>query len=484
MKGHVRLPDHSPESNLFTKLPFILADFEGDKMAESLPQIFLGEGATVEQRWRALHQNVQAYYQRTAQAGTSSHIGNLGDLTWTSDHFCILSENCLREDHVIDEILKWFRSQRPLQGAIWWYLHPDPPSELDARLFARGICPNWKPHWMWCDLHQLPKSSPENSKFAVRIATAADYLASVEENDVVAEALSTVVPRRVFHLIACRGITRLGSCILNVTSGELGVSTLFDMMVVAKERRQGVGAALAQAACEMARKMGCNYMMLNATDMGEPVYRRVGFQSMGRGHTWFLKASVLAERSPTIQKIEFLEAVGVGDIHALEEMGQNLERGQLQDVTLNGLTPLEIAVHCRQPGSASWLINQGVIPDIISLWDLGWKTRVPALLAEHPELVKRESGDWTATPLHTAIERDDIELVKLLLTVPNDLDAKDAVFHSTPLGWAHHFQREEMVSLLEAHTGTNSQSNHREVLGSVLGKEQRRSDSVYTEAEL
>lgn len=191
-------------------------------------------------------------------------------------------------------------------------MHPEAPLTLEACLFARGLSLNWRPHWMWCDLRQLQPRSPTDSKFTIKIATKEDYLISDDENDVIAEVLSTVVPHRVLYLVASRGIVRLGRCILSVTTGELGVGAVFDMIVVARERKQGVGTALAQAACEMARKMGCNHVTLNATEMGEPVYRQVGFQSMGHGQTWYLKASVLAEPAPTHHQIQFLEAVGLG----------------------------------------------------------------------------------------------------------------------------------------------------------------------------
>ena len=223
-----------------------------------------------------------------------------------------------------------------------------------------------------------------------------------------------------------------------------------------EERKKGVGASLVQVACGMARKMGCNLMMLNATEMGERLYRRCGFQSMGLRTTWYLKHSILDEAPPTVEQVKFLEAIGLGDIEALDEMRERLTQNQLQDATLNELTPFEIAVACRQTHSAKWLLGQGVIPDIISLWDSGWKELVPALIAKHPELVERESGKWSATPLHTAIERNDIELVQMLFTVPNDLDAKDGVFRSTPAGWAEHFERKEILKLLEAHTNTNA----------------------------
>jgi len=45
----------------------------------------------------------------------------------------------------------------------------------------------------------------------------------------------------------------------------------------------------------------------------------------------------------------------------------------------------------------------------------------------------------------------DLELAKLLLTVPNDLSIKDAAFQATAMGWAHHFQRTEITALIERH---------------------------------
>jgi hypothetical protein len=204
---------------------------------------------------------------------------------------------------------------------------------------------------------------------------------------------------------------------------------------------------------------------------------------MGQGHTWYLTVSVLEQSAPTSHQIQFLEAIGLGDIEILEEMSEILTQDQLQNATLNELTPFEIAVRCQTPQSASWLLDQGVVPDIISLWDLGWKDLVPALISAHPEVVKHESGKFTATPLHIAIERNDIELAKLILTVPNDLDAKDAVFRSTAVGWAHHFQRNDMLALLEEHTDVDSHASDRALLESILGKEQIRGDLVVMTTE-
>ena len=112
---------------------------------------------------------------------------------------------------------------------------------------------------------------------------------------------------------------------LNVTTGEWGVGGLFDMWVNRKVRNQGIGTALAQAACEFARQCGCHHVVLNATEMGKSVYQRVGFQSMGYGFTWNLSERILAAPAPTSDEVTFLEAIGLGNIKTLDETFDRLE---------------------------------------------------------------------------------------------------------------------------------------------------------------
>jgi GNAT superfamily N-acetyltransferase len=294
---------------------------------------------------------------------------------------------------------------------------------------------------MWCDLREREDGEEEDrsDNFVIRISPNGPSAgAGVEDTHLV------------WKLAALKGKKWVGGCLLNVTTGEYGVGGLFDMYVLEEERKQGIGTALARATCELAGKLGCHNVVLNATEEGEPVYRRAGFQSMGRGYTWFLRGSILTQPPPSTEQVKFLEAVGMGDIKVLDTMRRDLTPEMLSEGTINEETPLEIAVRCKQSASANWLIEHGVVPDIMSLWDLGWKDRIPALLNAHPELVKRKAGRWSATPLHYAIERDDTEMAKLLLRIPHDLESKDGVFQSTPLEWAKRFQRTEIIELLES----------------------------------
>ncbi|MGZ4164216.1 MAG: hypothetical protein ACXVPK_09265 [Tumebacillaceae bacterium] len=48
-----------------------------------------------------------------------------------------------------------------------------------------------------------------------------------------------------------------------------------------------------------------------------------------------------------------------------------------------------------------------------------------------------------------SFDRSELSLVELLVNRGADLATKDSTYHSTPLGWAKHFDRQEVVALLE-----------------------------------
>lgn len=172
-----------------------------------LPEDFLPEGATLEQRWKALRLNVQAWYERCAIANKHNDIGRAGDLQWTYKQVTIPSEESLQDDQQIDDVLAWYRERSRsscANGAIFWYLHQTPPSTLGPRLFARGVGPNWKPLWMWCELACLPKTAKVNTEFEVQVAS--DDHSSVKEDEIM-EALYRIQPRRVWHLLLLNRVT-------------------------------------------------------------------------------------------------------------------------------------------------------------------------------------------------------------------------------------------------------------------------------------
>lgn len=417
---------------------------------------FLAKDATIEQQWQALSLNNQSWFARSAEAIGKEAVFAEG-MMWTSGHLAIASVNTLQIGEQLDRALRWYRGQLPLEGAICWYVSEVPPGDLAARLLARGFEPNWQPHWMWCNLRDLAERPVSSAVFDIQIvedepSVQVDDLPyySAEESHA-RSALLRMYPRHVRGLAAFQQGQVVGRCMLNVTTGERGIGGLFAMAVVPAARKQGIGTALAWEACNLARQVGCQHVMLNATPMGELVYRRVGFQSMGYGPSWHLRPETLAAAAPTDEQVYFLEAIGRGEITALDAWGKRLENGFFHQPLPNNMTPLDIAVHCQQPASVAWLVSRGVTLDPLSAWDVGWKERVPLLLAEHPELVNVQRGRGQLTPLHVAVQRNDIELAQVLLTVPHDLDLKDSEFEATALGWAQYLHRTEMVARIKQH---------------------------------
>jgi ribosomal protein S18 acetylase RimI-like enzyme len=157
-----------------------------------------------------------------------------------------------------------------------WSLAPD--ERLGRRLTQLGFQDGWQPHWMGVD----PRDA------------VAEYDGNVSESDECSDDVPYASPEHraaiggdVHHFVArpARGEQIVGHAVLNVDGTTGGI---YDMGVVAGDRRQGHGLALTTAAVVRARELGCTSVTLNATGEGEPMYRRAGFRSLGLGMTWWM----------------------------------------------------------------------------------------------------------------------------------------------------------------------------------------------------
>jgi GNAT superfamily N-acetyltransferase len=261
------------------------------------------------------------------------------------------------------------------------------------------------------------------------------------------QTLARQKPRLTYHFAARRNGRLVGHSLLYLSPGPLGIAGLYSVGVLLDARNQGIGRAVSLAACQYARALGCRYVLLNAAT---PIYERLGFVSLGYGQTWFMFPPVLNAAPPSPETVAFVEVLGRGDTAALDALPPQARPADLDARLPCKMTPLEVAARLEQPRSAQWLLNTGATPDVIAFCDLGWRDRLPELLAARPELANRRGGEWGQTPLHEAIARNDGELVRLLLSAQPDLTIEDSHFHATALGWARHFRRKEIIRLIEA----------------------------------
>src|SRR6266851_715260 len=73
------------------------------------------------------------------------------------------------------------------------------------------------------------------------------------------------------------------------------------------------------------------------------------------------------------------------------------------------------------------------------------------LLDRRADVNAQPSGfDGRGTPLHWAASRRSVRMVALLIERGADLSATDPAYGATPLGWAEHFKREEIIELLKS----------------------------------
>jgi len=424
---------------------------------------FLEEDPTPDRLQQAFIMNMRAWLLLLAE-NSGGQIHQEQGLIWTYTSawggrgaLAFPQLDPIQTDEQLDTIIEFYRHCHPLQEVMYWSMAPARPADLETQLLARGFEWNWRPHWMWLDFRHMRTNHARPSELRIEIVQdepdwEIDDLPYYSREDPSLPYTQTN-PQLIWHFAARLRDQVVGHCTLLLTTGEMGIAGIFSMGVVPSARNQGIGKALVLVACQFAQERGYHHAALNATGLGEPMYRRVGFVSLGYGYTWLLRGQTLAAPPPTRPQIAFIEAIGRGDTDMLDEVSKHLQDNSFNAPLASDITPLQIAVKLQQPRSATWLIEHGTPLDVLSAWDLGWKNHVPELLAKSPHLANERSGPWQLTPLQIAAQRGDIALARVLLTAHPDLDLRDAEFHGTALSWAKHFQRTKIIELIETYLG-------------------------------
>jgi predicted N-acetyltransferase YhbS len=354
---------------------------------------------------------------------------------------------------LLNEIMDWYKTKPPA-GIGYWSLQPVQPANLDVLLLARGFQTGWRPNWMTLDLEAMNEkhAAPANLQLIRDNTTpthACKDLPYAGDSGAFSHAAMLEQPEKIQRFIATLDGKTVGHAAALLTTGPYGVAGLYNVGVVPEARQQGIGKAAVLAVCRYAKEKGYRYAVLNGT--GRRMYEQVGFRTIGNGITWWLQKEAWVNNPPTRQQVALAEAIGHGDIPELDRMAKQLTSGDLNTPLANGMRLLELAAHCWQPAAGEWLIRQGTICTALDAWDMGWKDRAAALLATNPQEVNRQYGHKQQTLLHTAAERNDIRLAQLALSAKPDLEIKDTMYHSTPLGWAQHLRREQIEKLITSH---------------------------------
>ena len=350
----------------------------------------------------------------------------------------------------LDEMMAFYRKYPP-QGAGCWSLDPPSPRDLGIRLLARGFQPGWRPRWMALDLANIQTHHPYPKGLSI-IADNQTALVSVKglpyAHVIIPAEHTTDMPGQWVRFVARLSGKVVGHSVVFLTTGEWGAAGIYHVGVVPRARHKGVGKAVTLAACLYAREKGYQYAVLNSTGAGQRTYEQLGFTVTGDGFTWWLVTDRLLSRPPAPRDVQLAEAIGRGDMVTLSTLLPGLQPEDLNRPLTNGMTLMQLAVHCRQSLSAEWLVNTGAAYTVLDVWDLGWKDRARQLLQKDPQLVNQRYSELDRTLLHYAAERNDTELAQLALSARPDLRLKDNNWQSTALEWAQHLGHTTIAELI------------------------------------
>jgi len=192
---------------------------------------------------------------------------------------------------LIDEALAHFRS-RNVTRLSWWTGEGQHETDLEKHLVARRLTFSEGGTGMAADLRALQEDLPtptdltivpvedkETLKKWIHVANIGFGLPESSESLWFDLFTGQVFELPVRNYLAVSNGQPVGTSQFFLSAGVAGI---YNVTCLPQARQQGVGRAITLAPLLEARKMGYRISILQASDLGYKVYRRLGFQEYGR----------------------------------------------------------------------------------------------------------------------------------------------------------------------------------------------------------
>ena len=229
-----------------------------------------------------------------------------GDVTWavapTADTFrnVVLGArfSALDADRRIAELVQTYLEAGT--GFIWWVGPSDTPGDLRSRLTAAGLTLEGTAPAMAANLADVPLDEPPPDGLEILpvtdVATLDEFLAIIGADWVewtggemspvqqrTLDAWRTQIPGRLAEEpVPLRWIGRMDGKVVATSRIAIaaGVAGLYAISTLSGYRGRGIGRAMTIAALRAARSIGYRIAVLQASELGYGVYRRLGFREL------------------------------------------------------------------------------------------------------------------------------------------------------------------------------------------------------------